>query len=164
MWNKFSRVLKILYVWQNPFSRFTAKMANINSAEMSTLKVVLIQIQELRWCKANRKPNEKQKFSHSWPYTHICFRSHSTDLEQAITIIIALKMSPFSFWYLIQTGKVKGGILDKILFILNFGRMTIQFHSPTSAFSCYLAFLLRGIINWLSWNNFSFKLCSPVQD
>ena len=79
-------------------------------AKISALKVVLIQIQEFRWSKVNRKPTEKQKvsfcYSHRWPYTYICLRSHSADLDQVITITIALKRSPSSFWKLIQTGKV----------------------------------------------------------
>ena len=89
-----------------PIFAIYCQIVNIDSTKIPALKVVLIQIQEFRSCKVNRKPTEKHNFFHCWPYTHICLRSHSIDLEQVITIIIALKRSPFSFWQLIQTGKV----------------------------------------------------------
>ena len=91
----------------------------------------------------NRKPTEKQKFcfwcSHYWQYTHICLQSDSVDLEQFTTHYDCFKK--VSVQFLPTDTNWKGGTLDKSLFILVLGKITVQFHPPTTelrAISCFI--------------------------
>ena len=68
--------------------------------------------------------------------THICLQSDSVDLEQVTTHYDCFKK--VSVHFLPIDTKWKDGTLDKNLFILELGQITVHSHPPTTAFSSYL--------------------------
>ena len=66
----------------------------------------------------------------------MCLQSDSVDLEQVTAHYDCFKT--VSIQFLPTDTNWKGGKLDKSLFVLELGHITVQFHLPTATFCFYL--------------------------